>query len=811
MTTSKCRKCYYKNDCSIKNKKSKVSKDCSTQSESGQQTQSLNFSSLSPLDDVDTKDKKIKVYHDALDFALVEDSIHNIAITGFYGSGKSTVIDSYFKDKCKNEILKISLATFSINNNDKKTDTIIPEIEKSILQQMFYRKDANFLPFSRFKRIKSYDKPHILFSEICVITTILFFCQLLKPELINSFFTFSSLKEIILKFAFSVGFLIMFFFLTIFILKVKLTKFSFQKIELGLAQIDNESLLNKYIDELLYFFEKTNFKTVIFEDLDRFENPEIFYNLRELNSLINNYEKISHKVVFIYALRDEVFDDKSDRTKFFDFIIPIVPVMDFHNSKAILFDEDIIKKVDRTFLEEVSCYIDDKRLLKNCLNEFQLFDAVIASGNKTKLFALILYKNFYPKDFAKLNKKIEEIIEGKIVKSNSLEFILIPKYIDKDYIYNISRFYSWEDDTYSNDKQFIILLKEDKEPNFDLKLNDKENVFSEIKNNNEWWNNRSILNNDLLDYLLERKIDLEDDLERFISTMYTFDNNHPTNRFFPQYENSQEELVYFYNSINKYILIKNREYETFFKDNYEKLLQFFLSIQNIENEKFKSFIKQNIDFINKASETEIDNIILRLKTMNILINIYSTNINSIYMKKIIDEELFEITRENLEYIIYFDKQDFNRLSLFTEIKASNSIKDTFITKNLNQIIDSVLDIDQEVEENEESIQYIINNKNIDIDKRKAFIRQNKTQINSLSIITEQEILFELINDNRVFPTWNNILSVREKCGINDYLKDFIIRNLDILRNDKSITKDIIETYFEPNDKELKELINKIFK
>jgi len=63
---------------------------------------------------------------------------------------------------------------------------------------------------------------------------------------------------------------------------------------------------------------------VIFEDIDRFENTEIFVKLRELNNIINNSKQISRKVVFVYAIRDDMFIDK-ERTKFFYFIVPVIP------------------------------------------------------------------------------------------------------------------------------------------------------------------------------------------------------------------------------------------------------------------------------------------------------------------------------------------------------------------------------------------------------------------------------------------------------------------------------------------------------
>ena len=55
------------------------------------------------------------------------------------------------------------------------------------------------------------------------------------------------------------------------------------------------------------------------------KDKKIFVHLRELNNLLNNDDSIKRKpIVFVYAVRDDIFS-KEDRTKFFDFIIPIIP------------------------------------------------------------------------------------------------------------------------------------------------------------------------------------------------------------------------------------------------------------------------------------------------------------------------------------------------------------------------------------------------------------------------------------------------------------------------------------------------------
>ena len=466
----------------------------------------IPFQHLAPIDTV-----KDKTTFDALDYALSQTNIHNIALTGNYGSGKSSILESYISkkghfflidfllkaiektqiynwilEKClssKNEVsenfgkrialhyfLKISLATFSTENrennteqvdNEKNTEqvekkelnkdkiepaaptentkatfpeTVLQKIEKSILQQILYRKSGVKLPNSRFIRIKRTNRKDAFFTAFVVIALFI----------VSNYFIHGKIWEFICKpfaipldwndIALSVSLLLaLFLFLyksLIFVKKLRIAKLCFSNAEIEFKGSENEeSLLNKYLDELLYFFEETEYNVVIFEDLDRFNNTEIFIKLRELNTLLNNYEKIHRKIVFVYALRDEVFTDNS-RTKFFDFIVPVIPVINNQNSGDVLYNyweknrDSALGKVDGNFLQDIGLFVDDMRLLKNSINEFKIYDKKVneddyteneqddeakESHDRNKIFALILYKNLYPKDFALLAQNKGEL------------------------------------------------------------------------------------------------------------------------------------------------------------------------------------------------------------------------------------------------------------------------------------------------------------------------------------------------------------------------------------------------------------------
>ena len=103
--------------------------------------------------------------------------------------------------------------------------------------------------------------------------------------------------------------------------------------------IEDNSIFNKHLDEILYFFQVTDYNVVIIEDLDRFGTPNIFLKLRELNQLINESKIVGRHITFIYAIKDDIFKDE-ERTKFFDFITTVIPVINPSNSNLHLRQKD---------------------------------------------------------------------------------------------------------------------------------------------------------------------------------------------------------------------------------------------------------------------------------------------------------------------------------------------------------------------------------------------------------------------------------------------------------------------------------------
>ena len=387
--------------------------------------------SLAPTDDAE----KVESYLKNLSWALLNSkSIKNIAIAGPYGAGKSSIIDTYIKkNKFTHKYLKISLATFQDlkedNDTTKTKDELERLIELSLLQQFFYHEKDSEIPDSKFQKTKKKNKLTLFIYVLLIILFCISFAFVFQNNTVSDFISkympffdeISSLLERNEIFKTIASIYILLFVSACIYRLVKLAvsisalKFSVPHAEIEIGKEISKSALNTYLDEILYFFSVSKYEVVFIEDLDRFEQSDIFVKLRELNQLINNSRKVKQDVVFVYAIKDDMFMNK-ERTKFFDFIIPVIPVINNSNSKDKL--QTVLKSslytISEDLISDISIFIDDMRLLYNIVNEFYLYEQILGKSelSKDNLLAIITYKNLFPKDFVDLMKN-----EGSLYKA----------------------------------------------------------------------------------------------------------------------------------------------------------------------------------------------------------------------------------------------------------------------------------------------------------------------------------------------------------------------------------------------------------
>lgn len=490
------------------------------------------FESFAPKDEI--KDGNNAAY-EALNFALdlKKKSIRNIAISGPFGAGKSSLWRNYKNTKLpiytsskkdaeldvfelynyqlpgKNDVLDISLAKFdeekkeirdnyegksvsvnisnsNLNNvkdensenpeiinanniNDSQDDEKIEyEIEKAIIQQMLFSVKDEVIPCLNTNKIS--EKITLFDIVITLLIPFLFLtgmCYYYEKYISwqyykQSFMCFYMLMTIL-------SLILPFFIIKFFRKKVNLRfcKFSFQGLDVSFEE-SNGSLLNQNYAAIVYFFEKTKKKVVAFEDLDRFSSNKIFVKLRELNAILNSCPNINGPIKFVYMVKENLFT-KYERTKFFEMIVPVIPVVNMESSADFLlkkknlakneknnfielrdingtFQNKIVKEetyplknVDDKLLRLVGRFVNDLRILNDCVNEFVIYKGQLEKDLENiegidldnKIFAMIVYKNLYPQDFEDLHRHKSHLYNicknykyGKIDKN---EFDIVEK------------------------------------------------------------------------------------------------------------------------------------------------------------------------------------------------------------------------------------------------------------------------------------------------------------------------------------------------------------------------------------------------
>lgn len=405
-------------------------------------------------------------YVTAIEAALAEDQIHNIALSGNFGVGKSSILQEIAQLN-KKRVLELSLSTLA-PIEASKLDESVPiqattptnRIQQEIVKQLLYCGDPAKTPASRFRRIERFRWWREFWSSVLLgfSIAIIFLLSGWTGKLADALPFFGSTGVwrhlIILGTATAMALLVRWLFYG----KLYIKQFSAGSATVSLNET-SVSYFDQYLDEIVYFFEVSDRDIVIFEDIDRFNDSHIFETLRALNTLLNaSRPQTKNPIRFIYAIKDSIFDRiglaaegrkldsdvvaiddpaqaetvRANRTKFFDLVIPVVPFITHRSARnlAIQLLGDIKHEVAPELLDLAAQYVPDMRLLKNVRNEFIVFRDRIFSGDgkqlklsETDLFAMMLYKSTHLTDFETIrlgNSKLDVLykVSRKLVIAN---------------------------------------------------------------------------------------------------------------------------------------------------------------------------------------------------------------------------------------------------------------------------------------------------------------------------------------------------------------------------------------------------------
>ena len=439
---------------------------------------SVKLENLAPIDYAQIASDEFetdyyKIYKDVLNNITQDKYITNVGVTGGYGTGKSSIIHSYFNELKSRTSIYISLAHFdSLAGNtiptpqdDKAINSQIDNIlEMKIVNQLVNQIEPDKIPKANFLAKKNINNNKIIsysLSIICLIFYFKFLSPLITEKITYSIKIFPPNLEFIdyILIIISVIAIISLYYLLSNTIKKIIHKGNWSKLTINTIGINvnmenrdfsTVSYFDNFLSDVVYLFDESEAEFVIFEDLDRFNDHSIFEKLREINLMVNQRRNPPKrkKIMFFYVISDEVFSEKNvdstnnsenssanseniaatEKTKFFDVIIPIIPIVNNTNSfdylKSKLLDElEITDKNDsETFLYQISIFIDDLRVLKNIVNEFKIYKEIHDNDNTDidykQLLALIIYKTLNSSDFNDLVKSKGDLYT--LIK-NSLE------------------------------------------------------------------------------------------------------------------------------------------------------------------------------------------------------------------------------------------------------------------------------------------------------------------------------------------------------------------------------------------------------
>jgi hypothetical protein len=380
------------------------------------------------------------VYLRHLQEAVEQPKNLNIALTGRYGTGKSSVLDE-FESKGEKDTLRLAISTLGPTSEDT-TLTLTNRIQKELVKQLLYRASPGDLRFSRFTRIAPLSRTRASVEAIVttgVVGSILAFLGWL-PAVAGTETSHHWPVQVLAWLGFTA---VVVAVLTVLRLAIH-GRFVVSNVSAAGAAVTltqrSSTYFDEYLDEIVYFFDEVSPDIVIFEDLDRFDDPHIFEALRELNTLLNQTARRREKMEplrFIYAIKDSLFerlgsestkstDDVADaetvranRTKFFDIVIPLVPFISHRNARELLaelLEEAGFSGIDRSLVKLVARHAVDMRLLRNICNEYAVFaERLLASGETapgltaSNLFALVAYKNFHLEDFEEIPRRHSDL------------------------------------------------------------------------------------------------------------------------------------------------------------------------------------------------------------------------------------------------------------------------------------------------------------------------------------------------------------------------------------------------------------------
>lgn len=390
-----------------------------------------------------------------------------------------------------------------------------------------------------------------------------------------------------------------------------------------------------------------------------------------------------------------------------------------------------------------------------------------------------------------------------------LAYLLKNGFIDESYRDYINYFYPTS--LSIEDKNFILNFNNQIKTDYNYKLQNIRNVIDYF--NIDDYLREEILNFDLLEYMLKNAKAYDAQLNKIFQQL---NNNAYGLEFLKEYimnrKITQHFISYFVKNCS---VILNQLMELLIDIYKRKFLHRILLYTDIKD--IQEHLSSNETFIKQVNECKYfcrlfnnDNLqkansILQLLNIK-LINIDKKTINSDLFDIIYKGNYYEINLENIELILTeklkanidnIKTKNYSTISEYAELS-------NYINENIQKYITEVfIKYKDNTIEDTKYINKLLNFENLNIDLKREIIKKEQTiidlnNISELVLIEDDEKKTSLwglyLQENKVLPSFDNIILYYNKYSLNDTLISFINNNSDNLEKNISLNTESYETF-----------------
>lgn len=301
-----------------------------------------------------------QTYVDELIGFIDNPKTNNIALMGDYGTGKSSILEQLKyelkQSKCqwcrRDAIKTVSFLSFRVDdsknesesedetshvdvelnkdgsgsNNPKSSESrrLRSSMQSEFVRQLFYSVPPNKLRGSHYSRVGR-TSPIFLKALVIAVYAVILMC--ISGDVHRHIHTCIDMMPafVMVMLVYMIAYVII-ISIADYLCEHPPKSFGISGVEVALTD-DNDNDLEQLLDEIIYFFNKTGCRVLIIEDIDRFNNLEIYEDLRDLNVILNSTRnrKLTKKITFIYAMRPSLLPNIEQRSKLFDAAVSVIP------------------------------------------------------------------------------------------------------------------------------------------------------------------------------------------------------------------------------------------------------------------------------------------------------------------------------------------------------------------------------------------------------------------------------------------------------------------------------------------------------